>query len=350
MKYCVLFILFKILSFSLSAQIKETFIKGQLELESGEIYQGYFKRVTLKNIKNGVTFKKELSDDEQYYKASDVKEARFETGEIFRTISSVNVVNQKKEIFLASLLIDGKASLYESVSEEDFIYILAKEGEYVWLQNDKIEDGNLRKYYFRNKLAAVLSSEKVSYSSFDNISLNDKDLISIVSLYNSHYSSKNIIVQKNVEKLKYLIVGLSGMYKNNNEQEYNASIVYRSFFPSISQSTSFNIALNYYYNLYVDESANLKRRLYTLPIFLHQTFLKKSVRPYVDVGLNVSYINDEFYEAYYQKGFQKTYGFGLLVGGGIEADIFKYFQVKAEYKFENYSHMVMLGFARVIKL
>src|SRR5690606_25440245 len=131
-------------------------------------------RETLKGIRNGVTFKKELYDNGQYYKASDVKEIKLETGEIFRTISCLDPVRQKNEMFLASLLVDGKASLYESVFEEDFIYILVKEGEYVWLQNDKIEDGNLKKFYFRNKLGAVLSSEQVSYSSFDNISFNDK--------------------------------------------------------------------------------------------------------------------------------------------------------------------------------
>ena len=353
MKYCICFVVFTVMSLNLFAQIKETFIKGQLDLENGTSYQGYFKRETLKNIKDGVTFKKELSDDGQYYKASEIKEAKFETGEIFRTISCLNTVNQKNELFLASLLVDGKASLYESIFEEDFIYILSKEGEYAWLQDDKIEDGSLKRFYFRNKLAALLSSDKISYSSFDRIGFNDKDLINTVSLYNNQESSKNIIINKRVEKLRYLIIGLSGMYKNDNEQEYNASVVYRSYFPAISQSTSLNIGLNYYYNIYTRDRAGFKRQLYTLPLFLRQNLLRKSIRPYIDIGLNISYIEDKFLDTGWNvnsKGFQQTYGVGFLVGGGIEADIFKQFQIKAEYKFENYTHLLMVGFARVIKL
>ncbi|ADY53007.1 hypothetical protein Pedsa_2462 [Pseudopedobacter saltans DSM 12145] len=341
------------MSLSLSAQIKETFVKGQLDLENGTSHQGYFKRETLKSMRNGVTFKKELADDGKYYKASDVKEAKFETGEIFRTISCLDAANQKKEIFLASLLVDGKTCLYESVFEEDFIYILSKEGEYAWLQDDKIIDGSLKRFYFRNKLAALLSSDKISYSSFGNIGFNDKELIKIVSLYNNQESSKNIVIQKNVDKLTFLVIGLSGMYKNNNEQEYNASVVYRSYFPSLSQSTSLNIGLNYYYNIHTNNRDKFKRQLYTLPLFLRQNLLRKSIRPYVDIGLNVSYIEDKFFDTNrnaISKGFQQDYGLGFLVGGGVETDIFKHFQIKAEYKFENYNHLLMAGFARVIKL
>lgn len=351
MKYFVCIILFKLISLSLFAQVKETFIKGQLVLENGTSYQGYFKREALGHIKNGVTFKKELSGDTQYYKALDVKEARFETGEIFRTISCLNAANQQEETFLASLLVDGKCSLYESDFEGDFIYVISKDSVYAWLQDDKIEDGSLKRFYFRNKLAAFLSSDPINYYSFDNINFDDDDLIRVVSLYNNQASSKNVVVKRNIEKQQYLIIGFGGMYRNNNKQEYNASVIYQSFSPDISQSTSINVGLSYYYNIYLSDGYKFKRQLYTLPIFLRQNILRKSIRPYIDLGLNLSYIDDKIFGTNLStipKGPQQNYGLGFLVGGGVEADIFKQFRIKSEYKFENYSHMIMVGFARVI--
>lgn len=340
------------MSLGLFAQVKETLIKGRLNLENGTSHQGYFKRQSLEDIRNGVVFKKELTDNSEYYKVADIKEAKFETGEIFRTVSCLNIANQNQETFLASLMVDGQASLYESMYEGDFIYVLSKEGEYVWLQDDKIVDNELKKFYFRNKLAVLLSSDKISYASFGSIDFNDKDLINVVSLYNNQSSSKNIVVQKNVEKLRYLIIGVAGMYKNNNEQEYNASAIYRSYFPAISQSTSLNMGLNYYYNIYMSNGYKFRRQLYTLPLFLRQNILKKSIRPYIDLGLNLSYVQENFFgtnQSSISSGFQKNYGLGFLVGAGVEADISKQYQIKTEYKFENYKHMLMIGFARVIE-
>lgn len=353
MKYCICIILFKLISVSLFAQLKETFIKGQLELGNGISYQGYFKREALKKIRKGVTFKKEFSDSVQYYAASDIKEAKFETGEIFRAISYLNVATQLEEIFLASLLVDGKVSLYETEFEDDFAYLLAKNGEYAWLQEDRIEDGSLRRFYFRNKLAAFLTSDIISSSSFERIGFDEKELIEIVSLHNNQVSSKNIVVKKSVENMAYLIIGFSGMHKNNNNKEYNVSAVYRSYFPAISQSTSLNIGLSYYYNIYTRDEDKFKRQLYTLPLFIRQNILTKSIRPYIDVGLNLSYIEDRIFGTNLStipRGPQQNYGLGFLVGAGIEMDIFKQYQIKTEYKFENYGHLLMVGVARVIKL
>ena len=44
-----------------------------------------------------------------------------------------------------------------------------------------------------------------------------------------------------------------------------------------------------------------------------------------------------------EKGFQDNFGLGLLLAGGVKADIYKGLMLKVEYRHENYPHLVLAG-------
>lgn len=148
------------------------------------------------------------------------------------------------------------------------------------------------------------------------------------------------------------MVSAGGMIKTRDENEYYIQAVYRTYFPKLSRSTSINIGLNYFRHRYSEMNAsfpydkiNYTSNLISLPLQVQQNILNKNIRPYFFAGVNASILKivDENGNSQIQKGFQKSFGVGILYGAGIEVDIYKGLMVKSEYRYENYSHLILLG-------
>jgi opacity protein-like surface antigen len=80
---------------------------------------------------------------------------------------------------------------------------------------------------------------------------------------------------------------------------------------------------------------------------LQQNLFNKSFRPYVSAGLDLSYFKYTNNKGISQigKGVQNNFGVGFLYSAGIEADLYKGLMLRGEYRYEVFSHLLMLGIA-----
>ena len=186
----------------------------------------------------------------------------------------------------------------------------------------------------------------------EKISFNEKDFRSIITQYNKSSGYENKIITDKTKPIHFIIASAGGMIKNNDENEIFFQLNYRTYFPSVSRSTSLNIGLNYFIYKYAETGNSLNRNkifytstLISLPLQIQKNILNKNIRPYAFAGLSVNYskVTDDKNNAQIQSGFQKNFGIGLLYGAGIEVDIYKGLMLKSEYRYEIFSHLILFG-------
>jgi len=344
----------------LSAQLKDSYIKGIITLKDGQNINAYIKQQELEKIRKGILYKISLTDsDESVYLHDQIEQVSLETGAIYKTLHCVVPKSKNSVSFLASQLVIGKASLYETSYEKTHVYIVVNNGISYWLQEDEIENGELVRYYYKNILYnSLVNSVVVEQQDIERVRFNG-DLIKLITKYNLSSNSVNEVIEVKNKSTSYVIAGIGGMYKDAAHNEYYIQAAYRNYFPWISRSTSLNIGLSYFRNVYKTDIGNYSditvvRTLYSVPFYMQQNLLNKRIRPYLLGGFNISYIteknNENNMSVIIKEGLQRNYGLGFLVGAGIEADVLKSFIIKGEYRFENFPHLLMMGIAYKFRL
>ncbi|TZF82644.1 PorT family protein [Pedobacter sp. BS3] len=347
-----------------AGQLKDNYIKSSILLKDNRVISGYIRQDELEKIRLGIYYKMLPTDNQRtFYHCTDLQQVSLENGRIYETVHCIipvrtdSLTNDTVSI-LASLLLKGKASLYETSYKGKDAYILVTNGQSHWLQDDEIIDGQLVRYHYQNILFSVLRHESITENDAERTSFNDKDLLRLVTRYNEAYHSPGKLIQADHRSINYIIAGLGGMYLRDTRNEFYLQAVYRSYFPGNSKSTSLNIGLSYYRDVRktdIDGYANdviLTRNLLTVPIFVQQNLLNRSVRPNIQAGLNLSHIteNDNNNISFTQHGLQRNYGVGFLLGAGIEVDVLKHLLLKADYKYENFAHLALAGIAYKLQL
>ena len=355
-----LFLLFPVLIFtnSVLAQLKNSYIKGAVELQNGQKLQGFIKNEELSKLNTRINFKStEESKEIVVYDTSKLKSFRLEDGDIFELLKiHMDGVDSSMSV-LAKLLVRGKASLYKINYNSDDIYIAVNVTKQYLLQNDKLDNGftslDLTEHYFRNNLRGAVPGSAISTEELERTSFREREFIDIISKYNKAEGSDNIVSVGKEKKTSFVIADIGGMYKNADESEMYIQAMYRIFIPKISRNSSLNIGIHYFRTKYSDITHpafyavknNYTTTLISVPFQFQQNLLNKAIRPYIFAGLTASYykVVDQSGVEKTQGGFQNNFGLGFSGGGGIEATLFKGFFVKGEYRYEIFSHLILAG-------
>ena len=338
------------------AQLKETYAAGTIELQDGQTIKGFIKEGELGDMNYKIRFKlSETDKNTTDYDTSQLKSYNLNGNEFFELQHiSVNGGTVPLSV-LAKSILNGKASLYKFIYDNEAFYTAKNEEQLYVLQNDKLSAGSteVSRYYFKNYLKAATNST-ISDLKLETVGFTEKDFIKVFTEYNNTNGSGSKLVATKEKPISYIIAGIGGMIKNSNSSELFAQATYRIYFPKISRSTSLNVGINYFSYKYLRTAYDSYRyttttkytsTLFSIPFQLQQNILNKNIRPYVFGGLNASYykvVNDKG-TSQLETGFQSTFGIGLIYGGGIEVDIFKGLLLKSEYRYEIYSHLVVVG-------
>lgn len=343
---------------SLHAQLKDSYVKGSIELQNGQRLNGYIKDDEMAKMNFKVSFKGKREDKTiRMYDTSDIKRYQLDDGEAFELLHIRGEYMTHDISVLGKLIVRGKASLYKVNYKSDIIYIVTKDDNSYVLQNDKRDNSQMSTdvtyYYFKARLYEAVASSDVSKEKVENISFIEKEFIGVIKQYNNFYKSENEILVIRKKPVRFIIVNAGGMYKNSNRKEYFFQGIFRTYFPKISRGASLNTGISYFnyknvirrgqwpWNEVIDKTYSL----ITVPFQLQQNFLNKKIRPYAFVGANISYIKitDQSGSSQIDNGLQNNFGVALLYGAGIEADIYKGIMLKTEYRDENFAHLVLVG-------
>ncbi len=358
--YSILLLLVCMNIFNKSAygQLTDSYVEGSVELQNGETIKGYIKDDEMSKMNFRLSFKEaESGKKATTYDTSQVRSFKLADGEIFELIHFRGHFMTSEMAAFGKLLIKGKASLYKILYKTDVIYIIKNDGKTFVLQNDKMDKSqmstDLTKYRFIEYLYKAFDGPAISKDKIENISFHEKEFFRMVNEYNQYYNSESEIIAFRKKPIHFIVVTAGGMIRSSVRKEIYFQGYYRTYFPKISRSTSLNIGLNYFnYKNQIrkgqwpwNQVINKTYSLATVPFQLQQNFLNKKIRPYAFAGVNASYltITDESGNSFIEKGLQNSFGVALLYGAGIEADFYKGMMLKAEYRDENFAHLILLG-------
>lgn len=353
-----LFLLSILYKNSLHAQLRDSYIKGSIELQTGQALNGYIKDDELAKMNYKISYKEDEFDKSvTIYDTSQIKSFRLEDGEVYELLRFRGQYMTSDIAVLGKLISRGKASLYKIIYNSDVLYLIKNDEKVYVLQNDKMDKSQmsteLTKYYFKSRLKEAVSDPAISLDEVEKISFSEKKFIELIKVYNEISKSENQVITVKKKPVHFIIASMGGMYMNNNRKEIYFQGIFRTYFPKISRGLSFNTGINYFnyknlikrgqwpFNEIIDKTYSLA----TIPFQLQQNFLNKKIRPYAFVGANISYlkVTDQSGSSQIDKGLQNSFGVALLYGGGIEADIYKGIMLKTEYRDENFAHLLLVG-------
>jgi hypothetical protein len=346
-------ILFVVSFFALNCytQVAERYAMGSIEFRNGEKHDGLIKDDEISAMNFKVYFR--ASKDLKTFTAFDTSTVRkvvLTTGEVYESVRFKPYYETDSITVLGKLKLKGKASLYEVYYKSDYILIVVNYGKGFALQEDKLESNALemKNYYFKTLLANALNDNSFN-ARIEKLFFRPQNIIDLLLDYNGKDNSEIIIPVEKKAAQHFIITDLGGMYKNSSENEMFFQTMYRTYFPKISKSTSLNIGASVYlskcYLNYWGDKISLKRTLFSAPLQIQQNLLNKMVRPYIFGGFNLSYVQEKTNSGIIvlERGFQRNFGINLLWGGGIEADVYRGFRLKTEYRYENYGHLIAAG-------
>src|SRR4051812_9070264 len=180
---CFSFFIFVILfsSFdSVSAQLKDNFLKGSIVLQNGQTADGFVQDDELAKMNVHVNFKSSEAEKRgTTYDASSIKSLTLENGEMYQLIHFQGKYMGSSASMLAKVLVKGKASLYQGYYNNDPIFIITNNGNSFVLQNDKLEQGatELTLYDFKIVVHNALFDATLPPNKIEKSSFSEKDFI-----------------------------------------------------------------------------------------------------------------------------------------------------------------------------
>lgn len=338
------------------AQLTANFEKGTVVQTNGQKLEGFIKTEALEALSKRICFKTEVAQDNcSLFDTETIQSFQTENGKIFELITTKINKNTTKIKTFGNLIVSGKASLYKTVFDDEEMYIVKNEGVFYVLQNLKLVDGEieLRDYNYRGYL-------NIATEGFTNnrtyIEFSESNFVKVINDYNASKGVESKQTAYQEKSIGYYIGFVGGGFVSN-ENEIFGQFYYRKFFPKISQNTSLNIGLSYYFYRYLDPiivkyypqiemiDSYSNFQLVSVPLEVRQDLLNNKIRPNVFAGFNFSYTSKTDNLSIYKNNdsFQNNFGIGLIYGVGIEADITKQIMIKAEYRKEIYDHLLLFG-------
>ncbi len=354
---CLLTIAFIFHSSILSAQLHDQYLKGSILFADGRKITVLLLNEETGELNYSVSIKDSShKKNRKTYSASEVLSVDFDNGKKFRQIKFAPHGSADTITVLGRLIVTGRIQLFQVYQKNEEILVAVKDGEIFPMQEDEFNsnDTEINKHHYISYLLSALKDapdpirEKAIKTDFD-----EKDISRLILDYNKLFDSPAQIVKKEPENKRFWIAGAS--FKKTKECPYGiwGFINYRLYVTDFSRSTSFNIGVHYYnyqfktpyYTSYSFVTST--RNIVSLPVFVQQNLLNKKVRPYLFAGFNISYINSKADKPGYEdvNGFQRSYGFNILGGAGMEWNLLPNLMVKADYRYENVLHGFMGGVA-----
>jgi hypothetical protein len=341
------------------AQLKEIYEKGSITKNDGQTISGFIKNDDFKHKITSICFKTSLSNNTCLkYDTSQIISFKTERGEIYN-LFNIKINNLSKDVTLfAKKLVDGKTSLYKSLSNEMIFYIVKKGNKNYVLQKDRLKSGEVKieRYNYPGILNQI--TEDFSIKTKNEVKFKEQYFIDRISSYNESKGNEYKIIKTTEKPVKFLTFSSGLGFGKNKGSEYFLQLNKRIYYPNFSRNTSLNIGLNYYNYQFTEPKSfgsdiEVTQTLVSVPFQFQYNLAHKSTRPYIFSGVNIAFFNkkDQNKNSLIdKKGFQENFGFSFLFGAGLEIDIAKNIFFKGEFRHETFNHLFLFGLGYVFKL
>lgn len=350
----LLFALFHLHSFG---QTKVLYEEGIVQLNNGQTVVGYIKKGELSDMVSSINFKQAKTDENHTnYDTAQIKRFWIGTKDVFELLHfSVNNPAEPVNAF-AKVLVKGDATLYKTVYKGEVLYMVKRDNTLYVLQNDKAASrkGNIpvAGYKYKERLMQAVGKSVASNISADKLTYSEKNFIDLVSAYNNSVASPNDILLPKEKPVSFLLATVGGGFQQNDGNEIFLHTAYRTYFPDLSRNTSLNVGFNFYASKFseietinfFDYKFNYTSLLFTLPVEVQHNLLNKAIRPFVSAGFTFAFnsVRDQFGNSE-NRILKNQVGVRPVYSGGVEADLAKKFMIKAAYRKEVFSHLVLVG-------
>ncbi|MBP6686761.1 MAG: porin family protein [Lacibacter sp.] len=343
-------------SFFLSAQLHDQYLRGSIQFADGRKEPVLILNEETEKLNYSVSIKDSShKKSKKTYSAYEILAVEFENGKKFTQITFAPHGSKDSITVLGRVIVTGRINLYQVHQNNAELLVAVKNEEIFPIQKDEFTslDTEIKKHHYNSYLLSALrDAPEAMREKAMKIAFSEKDISLLILDYNKLYDNPAEIIKTKTENRNFWIAGAS--FKKTKEYPYGifGFINYRLYITDFSRSTSFNIGLHYYNYQFKSAYSPISivtgtRSIASLPVFVQQNLLNKRVRPYVFAGVNISYMNTKADKPGYEdvKGFQRSYGFNLLGGGGMEINILPNLMLKADYRYENVAHGLMGGVA-----
>lgn len=354
MSRLLLFVLFVVLSPALYAQQKN--IQGYLVMLKGDTVAAEIKDEVEEKYRERVL----VFANNTYKEYGKEEIAAFGVrGQFhYRKVNYVNPLEEgKSESHFAKVLFDGSQKLMGFQRGDRPYFIYQDKDTTCFLYDDqRLNTGEVTvPGNFRNQLFFFGRNCEKATQKLERVNLTEGSLVAYMTSLatcNGSLPASTVYYKKPTSKKEWIV--FAGGMAFNNQSDLMLQINQRRTFASKSKKTSLN------YGLLVTHSAFNKSyelvpgliRTYRqnslivqAPAFVQYNFTTGAIQPYFYAGGSVAYIQQYEVTNYLTGSVEKRGSVGgtLLIGTGIEARVTPRFWVKADYHYDLFFHLPVLG-------
>lgn len=276
----------------------------------------------------------------------------------YRKVNYVNPLEEMKtEAHFAKVLFDGSQKLLGFQRGDRPYFIYQDKDTTCFLYDDqRLNSGEVTvSGNFRNQLFFFGRNCEKATQKLERVNLTEGSLVAYMTSLatcNGNLPASTVYYKKPTSKKEWIV--FAGGMAFNNQSELMFQVNQRRIFASKSKKTSLN------YGILVTHSAfdisysivpglirtyRQNSLLVQVPAFVQYNVTTGAIQPYFYAGGSVVYIQQNEVTNYLTGSVEKRGSVGgtLLIGAGIEARIAPRFWVKADYHYDLFFHLPVLG-------
>jgi hypothetical protein len=255
------------------------------------------------------------------------------------------------------LLVAGEYSLYSYAGPQHKFFLLQKDSVNYFLYDHTSQSdvNDLHQPNYHNYLSFVTLNCEQAHRLAENVEYNERALSDIIlKLDNCDSAGQAKVFYQKPKTVIQPILFAGALPFGGKDQQYTANFTLKFTLPRLEKHASLNIGLNYSYlykPLSYDIMVGINRDVYTkayifsIPLTFQYNFTTSRIQPYIYVGFSGTYIDRQPEQTlgYYSPHPEKSGGFSLVAGIGIEARIVSGLYIKADWRYELVLQLPVIG-------
>jgi hypothetical protein len=352
-----------LLSFlSLHSFAQKNFTTGYIVKINGDTIHGYLQEEVREELFLKIKFKPDNIDAIfQTFTPSEVKAFKFESGNLYKSISFINTLedSSKMQTRFALQLVEGTYNLFSYIINERIYFVITGNDLSDLLYNSAYNNnGELKiESNYTTKLTLLASACDKYVLHPEEVSYNEKEVAKFISQLDNCVSPNTVSTDYYQKpKIQTQIILFAGGLPMGSRNQFSAEGMIRLIYPQLSKKISINIGVRYSHTTKTEidrDDGNfkftrtIKDGVFSVPLTLQYSFLTWVIRPYVSSGFGLAYLKEEttnIQNALYIPP-QNQFKLSVIGAIGIEGYITKRLFVKAEWRYELLVQYPAIGIA-----
>lgn len=338
-------------------------VPGFIIKHNDDTLRGYLKEIPEKKVEDKILFTPNKETAPTIFSTKEVQSFGYEGGNVYNKVKYIYPEDLTTNERFAKKLVEGNYRLYMFWKQDKSYFIVNTYEDSTYLLYDDnmsysgiiSEKGNYKEKLLYLSVPCESLKAKVEYLNY-----NQTSMAGYVDRLNKCIlpSEQNTIVYKKDRSYLNIFV-YAGAMPLGSRYEFTGRIIGRFTIPSIDKNMSVNVGLNYMMNkkstpVQVSNTAEYKnieyKNIYSVPFTIQYNFIQSKIRPYIDAGLSLDYLDKATKRDYSQKKtYDKQFGVGFIIAAGIEGYITNRLMIKADWRYELFMHYPAVGIAYFLK-